>query len=92
MKPRATMTAKARKKKVEWLHKLRMTTHSPDEGKMFPNSWRMFSTETAAQVKERVTSFKAAAAAKRSDLVFRNVTDVKSYLTKRGVLSLLCTV
>lgn len=89
MKPRTSMTAKSKQKKREWLAKLRTTSHSPDEGKMFQASVRTFSKEQKAEVDARIKAFKAAAALK-PNLVFPNSEAIRSYLTSRGAATLLC--
>lgn len=90
MKHRKNMTLKSRKKKCEWLNKLRTTSHSPDEGHMFSDSVRTWSAEEKIEVDRRVAAFKVAAALKPT-LVYQNVAAIRKYLQTRGVETLLCS-
>jgi hypothetical protein len=90
MKSRQAMTASMRAKKRERFENLRMTSHSPDEGRVFGEALRMFK-KTEAGLKARVAKYAVKARA-RPDLVFPDATAVRAYLASRGVAgtSLIC--
>jgi hypothetical protein len=84
----ARMTAAYRKKKRQWFLDGRMTTHSPDEGRLFGEGIRAYGAEMRAATEARIAAFKARAAA-GSDQIMAPA-EIRALLRSRGAESLLC--